>query len=81
MRECGSEVGAINGAVARRLGRVEILAAAAVELDRLLVWDIGHADWEKGLRGAEHARAPSEVGAFVFVELMIAAGGGPCCGE
>jgi hypothetical protein len=40
VREGGAEVGAIDRAVARRFGRVDVFAAAAVELDRLFVRDV-----------------------------------------
>ena len=69
MGECRPEVCPVDAAVSRGLGRVDVLAAATVELDGLFVRDVGEADGEEGLGGAEHARAFAEVGAFVFFEL------------
>jgi hypothetical protein len=40
VREGGAEVGAVDRAVARGFGRVDVLAAAAVELDGFLVRDV-----------------------------------------
>ena len=48
---------------------VDVFTAAAVELDRFLVWDVCKSDREKRLRLAEHARTSAEVSPFVFFEL------------
>lgn len=69
VRERGSEVGSVDGAVTRGFGGVEVFAATAVELDGFFVGDIGQSDGQEGLGGAEDPRAASEIGAFVFIEL------------
>ena len=69
VREGRAEVGAVDRAVARGLGRVDVLAAAAVELDGFLVRDVRQADGEEWLALTEHARASTEIGLFVLVQL------------
>lgn len=69
VRKGGAEVCAVDRAVARGFGRVQVFAAAAEELDGLLIWDVGEPDGKERLRGAKDTWAPTEVGALVFVEL------------
>ena len=69
MGERSAEIGTINGAVARGLWGVEILAATAVQFDGFLVWYVSETNGEEGLLLTEYARASSEIGAFVFLEL------------
>ena len=69
MREGRAEVCAIDRAVARGLGRVDVFAAAAIELDRFLVRDVRQAHGEERLSLAEHARASSEISLLVLVKL------------
>ena len=69
MGEGGAEVRAVDGTVARGLRGVDILAAAAVELDCLLIRDVGQADGKKGMGLAEDTGTSSEIGAFVLVQL------------
>ena len=61
MRERRAEVRAVDGPVPRGLGRVDVLAAAAVEFDGLFVGDVAKPDGEQRLRLAEDAWAPAEV--------------------
>ena len=70
MREGRAKVGAVDRAVARGLGRVNVLAAAAVELDGFFVRDVRQADGQERLALAEHARASSEIGLSVLVQLV-----------
>ena len=76
MRKGRSEIGTVDAAMSRALGRVDIFTATAEELDALFVRDIGEADGEKGLRSAENAWAPSEFSAFVLVEHLLETTGG-----
>ena len=69
MREGRAEVCAIDRAVARGFGRVDVFAAATVELDGFLVRDVGQAHGEERLALAEHARASSEISLLVLVKL------------
>lgn len=68
VREGSTKVSAVDGAVSRGFGRVDVFAARAVELDGFLVGDIGEADRKEGLTIAEDARAPTKVGLLVFVD-------------
>lgn len=69
VREGRPKVRAVDRAVPRGLGRVDVLAAAAVELDGLLVWYVGQPDGQERLLQAEDARAAPEVASFVLLEL------------
>lgn len=64
-----AEVGTVDGTVSRGLGVVDILAPSTIELDRLLVRDVGLAHWQEGMRMTEDAWALSEVGFLILVEL------------
>lgn len=55
--------------MSRRFRGVDVLAAAAEELDRLFVWRVGKPDGEEGLALAEHAWATAEVGFLVLFKL------------
>jgi hypothetical protein len=46
MGKSRAKVSAVDCGVSRGLGRIDVLAARAVELDSLLIWDVGEADWE-----------------------------------
>lgn len=59
----------------RRLGRVEVFAARAVEFDGFLVRQVGEAEGEEGLAVAEDARTPPKVTLFVLFNLRARAGG------
>lgn len=65
----GAEVGAVDGGVARGFGVVEVLAAGAVELDRLEIGNIGEAHGEQGVRVTVDAGTFAKLGLFVLVEL------------
>lgn len=67
-----AEVGAVNGAVPVRLGRVDVLAPRAVQFDGLLVGDVRQSDREQVLSIAVDARAAPEVALPVLVELGLA---------
>ncbi len=67
VREGRAEVRAVDRAVAGRLGRVDVLASPAVQLDRLLVRHVRQPDRQQRLPLAEHPRAASEIGFFVLV--------------
>ena len=67
--ECGAEIGAINGAMARGLWGVEILAATAIQFHGFLIWYVGETDGEEGLLLTEYSRASSEIGALVLFQL------------
>ena len=60
MGEGGAEVRAVDRAVARGLGRVDVFAAPAVELDGLLVRDVGQADWEEGVWSVMDSQARTQ---------------------
>jgi hypothetical protein len=70
VRKSRAEVSAVYGAMPRGFGRVEVFTAPAVELDRLLVGDVGESDGKEGLERAEDARATTKVRSFVFFELV-----------
>lgn len=67
--EGSAEVSAVDGGVAAGFRVVDVLAFAAVELDRLDVGQVGHAGWEERLGFADHAGTFAEVGLLVFLEL------------
>ena len=69
MGEGGAEVCAVDGAVARGLRGVDILAAAAVELDGLLVGHVCQTDWKQRLGLAQYARAATEISPLVLLKL------------
>lgn len=69
MREGRSEVGTIDGTVSRGFRRIDVLATAAVQLDRLFVWDVRQPYWKERLRLTEYAGAASEVGLLVLFKL------------
>ena len=69
VREGGAEVRAVDRAVPRRLRRVDVLAAAAVELDGLLIWYVSQPDGQERLLQAKDARAAPEVASFVLLKL------------
>ena len=50
-------------------GRVDVFAAAAIELDGLFVGDVCEADGEERLGLAKDPWATTEVGSFVFLQL------------
>jgi hypothetical protein len=64
-----AEVGAVDRAVTWGLGWVNVLAAAAVELDGFLVRDVRQADGEERLALAEHPWTSTKIGFLVLVEL------------
>lgn len=68
--EGGAEVGAVDGGVAARLWVVEVLAAGAPELDRLLVGDVGQADGQEGVRVAVDAGTFAEVCLLILLQLI-----------
>ena len=67
-----AEVGAVDRGVPVRLGRVDVLAPRAVQLDSLLVGDVCQADGEQVLSIAVDARTAPEVALPVLVELGLA---------
>lgn len=67
--EGGAEVGAVDGGVAGGFGVVGVFAAGAVELDGFEVGHIGEAHGEEGVGVTHDARAFSEFGLLVLVEL------------
>ena len=72
--EGGAKVGAVDAAVARGFGVVEVLAFGAVHLHAGFVRDVGLAHGEERVRVADDAWAFAEVGLFVFVELEAQSG-------
>ena len=64
-----AKVRAVDGAMAGGLGGVEILAAAAVELDTLFERGINEADGEERLRVAKDSGAAAKVTALVLLDL------------
>ena len=69
VRERRAEVGAVNRRVARRLGRVDVLALCAVQLDALLMRQVREPDREQRVRAAKDARAAAKVALLVLFEL------------
>jgi hypothetical protein len=74
VREGRAEVGAVDRAVPIGLGRVDVFAAGAVELDGFLVRHVRESHGEKRLRVAVDARTSSKVCFAVFLELTISLG-------
>ena len=69
MRKGGAEVRAVDRAVAGGFRRVDVLAAAAIQLDGLFVGNIGETYRKERLRLTEYAWAAAKVCALVFLEL------------
>ena len=69
MRKGRAKVRAVDRAVSRRLGRVEVLAPRAVELDGFLVREVRQAEGDEGLAVAQDPRAASEVALLVLFNL------------
>ena len=69
MWEGGPEVCAVDRAVSRGFGRVDVFAASAVEFDGFFVRDVAESDWEKWLRLAEDAWTTAKVRLLIFFEL------------
>jgi len=67
--ETAAEVGAVNRRMSARLGVVDVLAAAAKQLDRFGVWDIGERNWEQRVVVAKHSGAASEIALFELFQL------------
>lgn len=64
-----AKVGAVDRAVAGRLGRVQVLAPRAVELDGLLVGEVRQTEGEERLAVAQDARAAAKVALLVLLDL------------
>lgn len=58
----------------RRLWRVEVFAARAIEFDGFLVRQVREAEGEEGLAVAEDARTPPKVALFVLFNLRAVGG-------
>lgn len=67
--ERGTEVRAINGGMARRLGVVDILTFRAVQLHSALVRQVGLANGQERMAIAHHTGALSKVAFLVFLKL------------
>lgn len=65
-----TEVGAVDGSVAARLGIVHVLAAGAPQLDGLQVGNVGQAHGQQRVRVAVDAGTFAKVGLLVLLELL-----------
>lgn len=67
--ETAAVVGAVDRGVAGRFGVVDVLAAAAEQLHRLGVRDVGQGNWEKWVVVAQNAGAAAEITLLEFFQL------------
>lgn len=67
--ERAAKVSAVNGAVPAGLGRIDVFAARAIELDGFLVRDVGETDGKKELSVAEDSGTFAKVAFLVFLAL------------
>lgn len=65
----GAKIGAVDGGMSGGLGGVEVFTAGTVELDRLLVRDIGEAEGEEHLGVAQDAGTSAKVALLVLFNL------------
>lgn len=69
--ETAAKVSAVDRSMSARFGVVNVLAAAAEQLDRFGVRDIGERNREQRVVVAEHSGAASEIALFELFQLLV----------
>jgi hypothetical protein len=69
--ETAAKVSAVDRGMSARFGVVNVLTAAAEELDRFGVRDVGERNREQRVVVAEHSGATSEIALFELFQLLV----------